>query len=139
MFYWIEGWEALMKWHEERYGYRPTQDKHESGKCFPVTYDQYRRMFHNTRHRCNSRINQDLETMRPHILRQTHAQWCARLGIPLQWICGQFPYGWYGVGWDDPKILLKYYLMLETDEMYEINKKMSMRIEKLSLNAPLIT
>lgn len=138
LFPFLDGWETLMKWHEERYGYRPTQEKHESGRCFPVTYVQYRRTFHKTRHRCRSRISQDIETMRPHIFRQTHAQWCARLKIPLQWICGQFPYGWYGVGWDDPKILLKYYLTLETDEMYEINKKMLMRMEKLDLNAPLI-
>ena len=138
LFYWINGWEALVKWHEQSYGYRPTQERHAMGRCFPIGYTDYLRMFDRTRHGCHSRIAQDVETMKPHIFRKTHAQWCARLRIPLHWICGQFPYAWYGVGWDDPKILLRYYLTIEPDEMQEINKKMSMRIEKLGLNAPLI-
>ena len=122
-----------MKWHEQRYGYRPTQARHETGRCFPVSYDQYRRQFHNTRHRCNSRIKQDLETMRPHIFRKTHGQYCKRIGISLENLCGdptECPaVGRYGVGWDDPKVPLKYYLTKEGWEYEEQDEKIQQRIK----------
>jgi len=135
MFYWIHGWEALIKWHELKYGYRPTQQRHATGRCFPVTYDRYRMMFHNTRHKCDSRINQDLETMRPHILRKTHAQWAKRIGVSLEHLCGNTEsspcIGYYGVGWDDPKVPLRYYLTPEPDEYVEQDQKIQKRLEKL--------
>ena len=133
LFPWLNGWEKLMKWHEQRYGYRPTQARHETGRCFPVSYDQYRRQFHNTRHRCNSRIKQDLETMRPHIFRKTHGQYCKRIGISLENLCGdptESPaVGRYGVGWDDPKVPLKYYLTKEGWEYEEQDEKIQQRIK----------
>jgi len=133
LFYWINGWEALTKWHEQRYGYRPTQEKHGTGRCFPVGYTDYLRMFHRTRHRCSSRISQDLETMRPHILRKTHAQWCKRIGISLENLCGnpQDGIGRYGVGWDDPKVPLAYYLTPEPEEYLEQDRKIQQRLTKL--------
>lgn len=150
LFYWINGWEALMKWHEQRYGYRPTQERHAMGRCFPVSYVDYRNQFHDTRYRCNSRISQDLETMRPHILRKTHAQWCKRIGISLENLCGnpEDGIGRYGVGWDDPKVPLAYYLTPEPEEYIEQDQKIRRRLEKLQakgilpqrrfLSAPLI-
>ncbi len=74
--------------------------------------------------------------MRPHVLRRTHAQWCVKLRIPLERICGQFPEGRFGVGWDNPTILLKYYVTLETDEEEEIIVKAKARMEKLGLVSP---
>ena len=145
MFYWINGWEALMKWHEQQHGYRPTQERHATGKVFPINYGNYRIMFHNTRHRCNSRISQDLETMKPHIFRKTHAQWAKRIGVSLENLCGNTEsspcIGRYGVGWDDPKIPLKYYLTPEPDEYVEQDQKIQKRLEKLTVdvNAPLNT
>lgn len=141
LFPFLHGWEALLEWHRTQFGYYPTKTRHGNGRVFPVNYDQYRIMFNDTRHKCKSRISQDLETMRPHIFRQTHAQWLCNFGVPIEWICGQFPNGWYGVGWDDPKVLLRYYidLGLASDKRLEIDNKMSMRMEKLSLSAPLIT
>lgn len=135
MYYWVNGWEALMKWHEQRFGYRPTQERHATGKCFPVKYFKYRRMFHSTRRRCDSRISQDLETMRPHIFRMTHAQWAKRIGISLENLCGNTEsspcIGRYGVGWDDPKVPLKYYLTPEPEEYAEQDQKIKLRLEKL--------
>lgn len=149
MFYWVNGWEALMKWHEQRYGYRPTQERHATGLCFPVKYAMYRRMFHDARHRCNSRISQDLETMRPHIFRKTHSQWAKRIGVSLENLCGNTEsspcIGRYGVGWDDPKVPLKYYLTPEPEEYAEQDRKIQQRLQKLAskrilpLNTPLTT
>ena len=84
LFPWLHGWEKLMKFHVQCFGYRPTQSNHAIGRCFKVAYTQYLNQFHDTRHRCNNRIKQDLETLRPHILRKTHAQYCKRLGIRLE-------------------------------------------------------
>lgn len=133
LFYWVNGWEALEKWHEQRYGYRPTQERHAKGRCFPVGYTDYRRMFHNNRHRCNNRLAQDLETMRPHIFRKTHAQWCKRIGISLENLCGnpKDNIGRYGVGWDDPKVPLAYYLTPEPEEYIEQDQKIEQRLQKL--------
>lgn len=133
LFYWLNGWEALEKWHEQRYGYKPTQERHAMGRCFPVGYTDYRRMFHRTRHRCDSRIKQDLETMRPHIFRKTHAQWCKRIGVSLENLCGnpEDGIGRYGVGWDDPKVPLAYYLTPEPEEFKEQDQKIQQRLEKL--------
>lgn len=145
MFYWIDGWNALIKWHEQRYGYRPTQEQHATGRCFPVKYDAYRYVFHKARHQCNSRISQDLETMRPHIFRMTHAQWTKRIGVSLENLCGNTEsspcIGRYGVGWDDPKVPLKYYLTSEPEEYIEQDRKIEQRLEKLVEKGilPLIT
>ena len=141
MFHWLNGWEALEKWHEQRYGYKPTQQKHATGKCFPVNYHQYLRMFHLTRRKCDSRINQDLETMRPHIFRMTHAQWSKRIGVSLENLCGNTEsspcIGRYGVGWDDPKVPLKYYLTPEPEEYLEQDQKIQQRLEKLAIKGVL--
>ena len=133
LFYWINGWEALMKWHEQRYGYRPTQERHAFGRCFPVGYYEYRSQFHRTRRTCKSRISQDLETMRTHIFRKTHAQWCKRIGVSLENLCGnpKDKIGRYGVGWDDPKVPLAYYLTPEPEEYLEQDQKIKQRLEKL--------
>lgn len=135
LFYWLNGWDALIKYHEQKFGYTPTQEKHDSGLCFPVSYNEYRNMFNDTRHRCNSRINQDLETMRPHIFRKTHAQYARRIGVSLENLCGNTEgspcIGRYGVGWDDPKIPLKYYLTPEPDEYIEQDQKIEQKLEKL--------
>lgn len=133
LFPWINGWEALMKWHEQRYGYRPTQTKHAVGRCFPVDYNQYRVQFHNIRHRCDSRINQDLETMKPHIFRKTHGQYCKRIGVNLEHICGDTTSdvceGRYGVGWTKPEIALKFYLTKEEWEYAEQDQKIKERLK----------
>jgi len=134
LFVWINGWEALMKWHEQRYGYRATQTKHAVGRCFPVNYNQYRAQFHKTRHRCNSRISQDLETLIPHILRKTHAQYCKRIGVSLENTCGdtksgEVCEGRYGVGWKDPKVPLGYYLTKEAWEYAEQDQKIEERMK----------
>jgi len=135
MFYWLEGWEALLKWHELRYGYKPTKERHATGECFPVKYDQYRIMFHATRRMCKSRISQKLKTMRPHIFRKTHAQWAKRIGVSLENLCGNAegsPFvGRYGVGWDDPKVPLKYYLVPEPEEYKEQDRKIEQHLQKL--------
>jgi len=136
LFYWIHGWETLVRYHEQRFGYKPTQDQHAMGLVFPISYFSYRVMFHNTRHRCDSRIKQDLETMKPHIFRKTHAQWAKRIGVSLENLCGDTEsspcIGRYGVGWDDPKVPLKYYLTVEPEEYAEQDQKISQRLEKLA-------
>jgi len=150
LFYWLDGWKALMKWHTQRHGYKPTQDRHATGKVFPVNYNLYRRNFHRVRYRCDSRISQDLETMRPHIFRKTHAQWAKRIGVSLENLCGNTEsspcIGRYGVGWDDPKVPLKYYLTPEPEEFEEQDQKIKKKIDKLAskgilpiAQAPLIT
>jgi len=136
LFYWIHGWEALEKWHEKRHGYKPTQDRHATGRVFPVKYGVYRINFHNVRRKCDSRISQDLETMRPHIFRKTHAQWAKRIGVSLENLCGNTEsspcIGRYGVGWDDPKVPLKYYLTPEPEEFAEQDQKIEARLQKLA-------
>jgi len=92
-----------MKWHYLQFGYYPTNENHGLGRCFPINYNEYLEQFHETRKRCNGRVAMDIETLTPHIMRKTHAQWCAKLRIPLQWICGdRSGNGWYGVGWNKP-------------------------------------
>ena len=104
------------------------------GRVFPISYKDYREQIHETRKKCNGRIAVDSDSMRPHIMRKTHTQWCAKLQIPLQWICGdRSGNGYYGVGWDDPSVCLKYYLTLETNEMDEIDQKIETITHKLRL------
>ena len=110
------------------------------GYVFPVIYQEYLNKFHSTLKRCGGRLASDLETLKPHIMRKTHAQWCAKLRVPIQWVCGQFPDGWFGVGWDDPKVLLDYYMTLEDDERFEVENKAHDRMNGLGLRiAPLST
>jgi len=136
LFPWLHGWEALMIWHQQRYGYIPTNQRHETGKAFPVRYSAYNTQFHETRKKCNGRIAGDLETMRPHVMRMTHAQWLVKMWVPIEQICGIFPDGWFGVGWDDPKVLLRFYITLETEQLEKAEATMKERMEKLEL-APL--
>jgi len=135
LFYWLNGFEALCTYHTQKYGYRPTNERHATGKCFPIAYQRYNRMFHDTRHRCECRINQDGETMIPHIFRKTHAQWAKRIGVSLENLCGDTTsspcVGFYGVGWDDPKIPMKYYLTPEPEEFAEQEEKVAKRLVKL--------
>jgi len=134
LFEWVGGWEALCRYHEQCYSYRPTQAKHETGRCFRVNYLQYKSMFHHARKKCQSRIHQKLETMRPHILRKTHAQWCRRIGVSLENICGdtsaEVSVGRYGVGWTDPKVLLRYYLTMEEWEYAEQDQRIEKRLKE---------
>ncbi len=134
LFPWLNGWLTLETYHVQKFGHVPTKDHHATGRVFPLNYDTYLKHFHATRKRCNSRISGDLETMRPHVLRRTHAQWLVKLKVPLQHICGQFPDGYFGVGWDNPTILLKYYVTLEPDEGLEIMAKARTQMEKLGLD-----
>lgn len=134
-FQWVKGWEALEKYHVQRFGYVPTQERHATGRVFPVSYSTYLGVFHNIRRSCNSRINQDLETMRPHIFRKTHGQWAKRIGVSLENLCGNTEsspcIGRYGVGWDDPKVPLKYYLTPEPEEYEEQDQKIKLKLRKL--------
>jgi len=74
--------------------------------------------------------------MRPHIFRKTHAQWARRIGVTLENLCGNTEsspcIGRYGVGWDDPKVPLKYYLTPEPEEYAEQDQKINQRLEKLA-------
>lgn len=113
MFPFLKGWHYLLK-HWENSG-RPKE-----GNVFPVNYDDYQRMFHETRKKAAvafdvPRIGSNSETMRLHIFRRTHGQYARRLGIPLEFICGDAPFGRFGVGWKDPKIPVKYYLTQESE------------------------
>jgi hypothetical protein len=112
----LNGWNELLEWHKVQFGYTPSNERHATGRCFNFAYDAYSRMFRDTRHRCSSRIAEDGETMRPHVLRMTHAQWLVKLRVQLERICGQFPDGRFGVGWDNSAILLRYYVTLESDD-----------------------
>jgi len=138
MFPWVKGWERLMKWHEQRHGYRPTQDRHATGKVFPIQYDAYREQFHRTRKLVGGRIGQELETMKPHIMRKTHAQWAKRMGVTLDNLCGDTTenpaIGRYGVGWDDPKVPMKYYLTKEAWEYEEQDKIIKERLESMQFS-----
>lgn len=134
LFEWLGGWEALIRYHEWSYGYRPTQAKHETGRCFPVNYNYYLAMFTKARRKCKSRISQNSETMRPHIFRKTHGQYCKRIGVSLENICGdttaEVSEGRYGVGWTDPKVPLRYYLTKEAYEYEEQDQKIAKRLKE---------
>jgi integrase len=125
-FEWLHGWQDLLEWRSQRGN--PT-----NGFVFPVIYQEYLNKFHATRKQAGGRIAADLETLRLHVLRKTHAQWLTKLRVPIEWICGQFPDGWFGVGWDSPQILLGYYMTLEAEERFEIETKAQQRMEKLGL------
>jgi integrase len=135
-FEWLHGWDDLREWHRQRFGYYPTNERHASGHVFATFYKKYLYKFHATLKRCGGRLASDLETLTPHIMRKTHAQWCAKLRIPIQWVCGQFPDGWFGVGWDDPKVLLDYYMTLEDDERFEVQNKAHDIMNRLGLVLP---
>jgi integrase len=135
LFPWLNGWNALMIYHKQRFGYVPTNERHETGNVFAVSYDEYRHQFYTTRKRCNGRISGDKETMRPHILRKTHAQWLVKLWVPIEQICGLFPDGHFGVGWDNPKILLKYYVTLEDEQRFKAEQQANERMKVLGLTA----
>lgn len=128
LFTWLNAFEDLKRYWEK-------QGKPEKGKVFPVTYDQYRKQFHETRKRGNGRIAGHSETLRPHIIRKTHAQWLVKLWVPLEEICGQFPTGYFGVGWDNPEILLKYYIELEGEKRQKALTVFEERKKALGLEA----
>jgi hypothetical protein len=133
LFKWLHGWDDLIRYHNERYGYEPTNNQHAEGRCFPVTYDVYRHMFHIARKQANGRISGSSDTMRPHIMRKTHAQWCKKLKIPLECVCGIFPDGWFGVGWDNPEIVLKYYMSIDETDIQDAQQLANDRIKALGL------
>lgn len=133
LFTWLNGWAALMLYHKQRYGYLPSNEKHEIGLVFPTNYHTYVNVFHETRHRCNGRISGDKDTMRPHVLRRTHAQWLVKLWVSIEQICGIFPDGYFGVGWDNPKILLKYYVTLEDEQRFKAEQQAIERMKTLKL------
>ena len=137
-FPWLHGWDDLVSYHVQQFGYEPTNECHAKGRCFSIDYDDLREQFHATRKATGLRIANDLETMKPHVLRKTHAQWLIKLRVPLERICGQFPSGRFGVGWDNPLNLLKYYVTLESDEEVEIMQKAQSRMLALGLVAPLV-
>lgn len=128
LFPWLKGWEKLMKWWE-KCG-RPNQ-----GRVFPINYSKYLYVFHQTRRRAGGRIAEDLETMVPHIMRKTHAQWGRRIGITLDNLCGDTTespaIGRYGVGWDVSDVPRKYYLTKEEWEYEEQDKIIEQRLSKL--------
>lgn len=127
LFPWLHNWEKLMKYWRQI-------GEPKSGRVFPVSYEKYRRMFHETRRKCTSRISEDSETQIPHILRKTHAQWCKRMGVTLDNLCGDtqtYPHvGRYGVGWTDPKVPSQYYLTKEPWEYEEQDKTIKQRLER---------
>jgi hypothetical protein len=111
MFPWLHGWTLLTKWHEQ-------QGNPVSGKVFPVTYNQLNDMFHATLSRCKGRLSEINDAMRLHSFgRRTHVQYAHRLGLPLELIAGNAPNGRFGVGWKDLKILVRYYLSEEAEEI----------------------
>lgn len=127
-----ESWNDLMTYHNQRFGYVPTNERHESGKVFPVVYAEYSKVFHETRKRTNGRIAGDKESFRPHIFRKTHANWNRKLKIRLEHTCGSFPNGYFGVGWDNPSILLKYYMVQDEEEIQEAQTELTNQIHKLA-------
>lgn len=136
LFPWLHGWEKLERWHEQCFGYKPTSSRHATGRVYPIPYDHYLDIFHDTRHRCTSRIREDTETLKPHILRKTHAQWAKRIGVTLENICGDTTTspqeGRYGVGWSDPKVPLQYYLTKEPWEYEEQDAIITKRLQALN-------
>lgn len=134
LFVWLNGWDNLMKYHKQKFGYIPTDQNHEKGRVFPIKYAEYLKQFHVIRKGANGRISGKGETLRPHILRKTHANWCAKIGIPIELICGNFPNGQFGVGWDNPMILMKYYLEeADASKIEKTKKDMNERMVKLGL------
>jgi hypothetical protein len=133
LFPWLNGWNDLMLYHVKRFGYEPSNDRHETGKCFQVDYEVYSTMFKETRKKVEGRISGNKETLRPHILRKTHAQWLCKLWVPIEEICGQFPDGYFGVGWDNPQILLGYYITLESERREIVQKTANQRMIKLGV------
>ena len=127
LFDWIHGFEDLLIWHRQ-------QNEPTKGKVFPVTYNEYSKMFHETRKRGNGRIAQKSETLRPHIFRKTHAQWLVKMWVPLDMICGVFPDGFFGVGWDNPEIPMKYYITPEERLREKAIQQFKEREEELGLN-----
>lgn len=126
LFPWLHGFEKLWIWKTK--SGNPT-----SGRAFPVNYKQYCDQFNRTRKACNSRISSDKETFVPHVLRKTHAQWLVKLWTPIELICGQFPDGYFGVGWDSPQILLRYYVTLEGEQFDKAEKVQAERMKLLGL------
>jgi len=130
LFPWLHSWEKLMKWHRQ-------QGSPKSGRVYPIRYDDYLAMFHDTRHRAGGRIAEDLETMVPHICRKTHAQWGRRIGITLDNLCGDTTetpcVGRYGVGWDIADVPRKYYLTKEPWEYEEQDQAIEKRLGKLNI------
>ena len=113
LFPYLRGWKFLMKFWEQ-------QGRPKKGNVFPISYNTYNVMFHATLKKAAEKFNiprlaENSDTLRLHINRRTHGQYCRRLGIPLEYICGDAPFGRYGVGWKDPKIPVKYYLTLESE------------------------
>jgi len=133
VFTWIQGWEALMEWHKERFGYYPSNSQHGTGRVFPVTYDDFRENFHLQRKRAGGRIASEKETLTPHIARKTHAQWLKRLRVPMEIACGKFPDGTFGVGWDNVNIYKDFYTRIEPDEYSEAMDKATARMKVLGL------
>ncbi len=134
LFPWLNGWKLLMAYHQKRFGYTPTNDMHETGRVWgELHYAEYSAQFHATRKRCNGRIAGNKETMRPHVLRKTHAQWLVKLFVPMEQICGIFPDGHFGVGWDNPAILMKYYVTLEDKQRSRAEKQAQERMQALGL------
>ncbi|MBA7496184.1 hypothetical protein ES702_06782 [subsurface metagenome] len=138
LFPWLNSWEKLMKYWRQI-------GEPKSGRCFPVYYNAYRLNFHKIRRRCETRISEDNEKQRPHIFRKTHAQWCKRIGVSLDNLCGDTkttPHvGRYGVGWKDPKVPREYYLTKEPWEYEEqdlaIKTRLSKPLRELGFKSPL--
>jgi len=130
----LHAWDKFMRYWEQCG--KPTK-----GRVFPISYKLMRENFHATRKRASQmnpkiqRIGEDLETLVPHIFRKTHAQWCKRIGVTLENLCGDTTespcIGRYGVGWDDPKVPMKYYLTREAWEYAEQDLKIQHTLQRL--------
>lgn len=133
LFPWLNNWSKLMRYWEQC-------GKPMSGRLFKVGYSNYLDKFHDTRRLCSSRIAEDSETQRPHILRKTHAQWGKRIGVTLDNLCGDtgtYPHiGRYGVGWTDPKVPVQYYLTKEPWEYKEQDKLIVQRLSQFNIDYP---
>jgi hypothetical protein len=111
MFKWMDGWTHLIAHWQQ-------QNKPTKGKVFKISYNAYNEMFSRTLQKCGGRLAEVNAAMRLHTFnRRTHGQYCCRMGIPLEYICGKAPYGRFGVGWKDPKIPVNYYLSEESEEI----------------------
>jgi hypothetical protein len=135
LFPWLNAWKILCDYHMEVFGYYPTNGKHGSGRMFSVKYWDYNAMFKTARKKCSGRLSDNDKKRRLHVLRMTHAQWCKRIGVTLENICGDTTetpsIGRHGVGWTDPKVLLKYYLTKEPYEYAEQDEKIAKRLEQI--------
>jgi integrase len=139
--FWLNSWELLVKYHKQVFGYEPTQVHHGTGRMFLTYYEAYRQQFNKIRKKVGI-IGKKKNS--PHILRMTHGQWCKRIGVSLENLCGDCSstpsIGRYGVGWTDPKIPLKFYLTKEAYEYEEQDQIIVQRLQKqgiLSFNTPL--